>query len=333
MQTSKIASFFCVFIFLLFVYSCENESETEELSMDAIVSTDWLQENKDHSRLIIVDVRPKKEYDSGHIAGSISIPFEMPNSAWCVSTDKLLMELPEVSELEKILGEKGISNHSQLVLITDVNKLPNPPFSLANPTRVAITLFYVGLTDVSVLDGGMTKWIKEGRPVTQEKTVLPKAVFKAQINESLFVDGDYVAISINHRKMIDTRDSIVHVGEIIEPWADSFGHIINSECLPAPIVWNEDGTYKSKQHLQYLVDLALGDTPKDNPIIVYCGVGGYACTWQFLLIACFGYTDVKMYDAGIQDWVRKHSMTYDLNRQFCQKESAFVHDFDTNDTN
>jgi len=308
MKNLKIGyMFFLLAVFVLF-QSCDSSKTVEKLDLKAIVSAEWLDQHMKHENLIIVDVRPKKEYDEGHIPGSISIPFVMPNSEWCRSTDKLLMEVPEVAKLEKMLGDAGISNNSQLVLITDVNKPSNPPFSLANPTRVAITLFYVGMTEVGILDGGMTNWKRKGKKVTTETTKLPSTTFVANINKSLFVDVDYVEASINHKILIDTRDSIVHVGDIIEPWADSFGHILNSKCLPAPIVWDENGMYKSQEELRKLVDLVLEDTPKDDPIITYCGVGGYSCTWQFLLIANFGYTDVKMYDPGVQEWVREHSM-------------------------
>ena len=47
---------------------------------------------------------------------------------------------------------------------------------------------------------------------------------------------------------------------------------------------------------------------KNQDIIVYCGVGGYASSWWFVLTQVLGYQNVKLYDGAAQEWVRYYDM-------------------------
>jgi thiosulfate/3-mercaptopyruvate sulfurtransferase len=42
--------------------------------------------------------------------------------------------------------------------------------------------------------------------------------------------------------------------------------------------------------------------PKANEIIVYCGVGGYASSWWFVLTQVLEYDKVRIFDGSIQEW-------------------------------
>ena len=44
--------------------------------------------------------------------------------------------------------------------------------------------------------------------------------------------------------------------------------------------------------------------PKSKEIIVYCGVGGYAAAWWFVLTQVLGYPDVKIYDGSMEEWIK-----------------------------
>jgi thiosulfate/3-mercaptopyruvate sulfurtransferase len=74
------------------------------------------------------------------------------------------------------------------------------------------------------------------------------------------------------------------------------------------LIWNEDGTYKSRRQLQDIVEGAVGAFCRDTEVIVYCGVGGYGSAWLFVLTAVLGYTNVKLYDGSAQEWVRYYDM-------------------------
>jgi thiosulfate/3-mercaptopyruvate sulfurtransferase len=48
--------------------------------------------------------------------------------------------------------------------------------------------------------------------------------------------------------------------------------------------------------------------PRSQEIIVYCGVGGYASSWWFVLTQVLGYENVKIYDGSAQEWAKNYDM-------------------------
>jgi thiosulfate/3-mercaptopyruvate sulfurtransferase len=109
-----------------------------------------------------------------------------------------------------------------------------------------------------------------------------------------------------HRLLIvDNRDANIYSGENIEPYAAKPGHIPTAKSLPAPLMWNPDGTFKSIDELK---DLASAVVKKDDKIILYCGVGGYASSWWFVLTQVLGYKDVKFYDGSAQEWAKYNDL-------------------------
>lgn len=286
-----------------------NDSGNSCSEMKPVVSAQWLESHKNIEGLLLLDIRSKAEYDSMHIEGSINVPFEMPISAWnTFGLGDLLMELPSIQELEATMSNNGISLDSKIIIITSVAEAPNPPYPLANATRVAVTLKYLGVENVSILDGGINLWIASGKNVVVEPTILPSTEFVANVNENIFVDADYVQTSIGSKVIVDARDSEVYLGEVVEPWANKAGHIPSAVSIPTVSVWNADGTYKTRGQLNTLVRNAIGNVSKDAEIIVYCGVGGYAGTMYYVLNSILGYSNVKFYDGSAQDWVVEHDM-------------------------
>ena len=279
-----------------------------------IVSTGWLEENAGMKSLVVLDIRSEAAYGEGHIPGARSAPFEMPVSAWTVVRDGLLLEVPEKDPLFDTLGSLGITTDSKVVIVTSPVPGQPPYYGLADATRVADTLIYAGVKDVAVLDGGHPKWSAEERPTTRDVPDWDSASFQGKVLTEMIVSTGYVHEQLCKAKLIDARDADVYFGVTLEPFADKPGHIPTASSLPAPWIWdaNEDGTYtyKSRKTLEAMASSLTGGC-KDagcRELIVYCGVGGYASAWWFLLTQVLGYENVKLYDGAAQAWVREHDM-------------------------
>jgi len=277
-------------------FGCSTKDE-----VNPIVSTDWLKANSSLKNLVILDVRTSEEYAEGHIANSISAPFVVPFSSWITMKDDLLLELPETSELFQFIGSLGIKKESKVVVVSAATD----PYALAASTRVADTLIYAGVKSVSILSGGYTKWVADGKPVTTEVPVVKATVYKGNVDKSMFVTKEYVNKKMGKAVIIDARDLVVYTGDVIEPYADKAGHIPTAKSLPAPDMWNADGTYKSTEELRQLAANVAG---KNDKIIVYCGVGGYASSWWYILTQVLGYKHVQFYDGSAQEWVKFYDM-------------------------
>jgi thiosulfate/3-mercaptopyruvate sulfurtransferase len=272
-----------------------------------IVTTDWLEDNLGQEELVIIDIRSADEYAADHIPNSINIPFVVPFSAWITMRDDLLLEVPDVADLFNVIGSAGIRRDSLVVIVTTTANPPDPPYPLANATRVADTLIYAGVKNVAILDGGYPKWKAEGKPTDTEVPNVTPVTYRGRVNEAMFVPIEYVRKHIGKTVIIDARDADVYFGVTIEPFADKAGHIPSAKSLPTPWMWKSDGTYKDQEILSAMASGVIG-RHKAKEIIIYCGVGGYASSWWFVLTQVLGYENVKLYDGAAQEWVRYYDM-------------------------
>jgi thiosulfate/3-mercaptopyruvate sulfurtransferase len=302
--------------------SLTGQEATSGRKIEPIVSTDWLSANRHLKNLVIIDIRSPDAYAAGHIPGSINEPFVTgfnpctgPTSNWIIgSKDCLWLELPDANDLMGTIGNLGITADSRVVIVTAPNPKEPPYFGLANATRVADTLIYAGVANVAILDGGYPKWAAEERPTNKEVPALSPVTYQAAVNEAMFVSINDVKKRLSDAIIIDARDAAVYAGAVTEPFADKPGHIPNARSLPAPWIWNEnpDGTYtyKDTKTLGMMASGVAGD-PGSQEIIVYCGVGGYASSWWFVLTQALGYQNVKIYDGAAQEWAKHYDMVVD----------------------
>ncbi len=271
-----------------------------------VVSVDWLSNNLDQSNLIVLDVRSTAEYEDGHIANSINAPFGR-ESIWAVSRNNLTLELPVIEELQDTINSCGITDESMVVVVSSKNLPGSPPYELADAARVAVTLIYAGVTNVSLLDGGHSKWVSEGNPVTKFVYQTKKVQYKVSENNMIFVDREYVEKHVGKSVIIDVRNPAIYFGVETEHFAGKAGHIPSAKSLPAPWIWNQDGTYKDKEVLVKIAQGVIGYS-HTKEIIIYCGVGGFTAAWWYVLTQMLGYENVKYYDGSAEDWAKSNFM-------------------------
>jgi thiosulfate/3-mercaptopyruvate sulfurtransferase len=282
--------------------------------IDPIVSTDWLSANS--AEVVILDIRSPADYAAGHIPTSINEPFvtafdpcKGPSSNWIIgSQDCLWLQLPEKEDLFKTIGNVGITKDSLVVIVTAPNPGEPPYYGLANATRAADTLIYAGVKNVAILDGGYPKWVADRKPTSKDVPKVSPIAYNNKVNKEMFVSIEYVRKQIGKALIIDARDAEVYFGAAIEPFAPKEGHIPHARSLPTPWMWklNPDGTYayRDKKTLGAMAAGVIGKH-RHKEIIVYCGVGGYASSWWFVLAEVLGYKNVRIFDGSAQEWVMK----------------------------
>ena len=138
--------------------------------------------------------------------------------------------------------------------------------------------------------------------------------YRARVDRNMFVSMDYVHRQIEKRHsnmvLLDARDANVYTGEVIEFYAPQPGHIPTARSLPTISIWNADGTYKSVGELRDMASDVIG-RDRNKHIVVYCGVGGYASSWWYVLAEVLGYRNVSIYDGSAQEWVLYYDMVTD----------------------
>ena len=314
-MTKKVLLALQVFVLITALLPCchvyAKDGSLATRTIAPVISTDWLAANSGLKDLVIIDMRSGALYRAGHIPKAINIPFDRYVSVWITQRDKLDIEVPDEADLLKVIGSAGIKGDSRVVIVndpfpTDPKTPPTYPRSYA--TRVANTLIWAGVKNVAVLDGGQTKWVKEGRTLSKDIVTPMPVTYRGEVNRAILVSRHYVKEHIGKAVIIDARKPEDYFGATVNPIAAKAGHIPTAKSLPTPWLWNEkDGTYKPKDVLE---KMAIGVVGKDKSkeIIVYCGTGNNASGWWFVLTQMLGYDNVKFYDGSSQEWVRYYDM-------------------------
>jgi len=256
-----------------------------------LLSTEWLAGKLSDSRLRVVDVRAdEKEYWHAHIPGAIHLSHESLRIADRGVPAKLLP--PEI--LAAILGKIGVDKETMVVAYDEKGS--------CEATYLVWALDWMGHSHSGVLEGGLSKWSREKRPLSQDyPQITPRVYLCPQtLHSEVRADLDEVRklLAGHTGVLLDSRPVDYYRGDKGH-WKRK-GHIKGaiSHCYADDIA--PDGTWKSKDELLKLYT-ALGVTP-DKTVVVSCGRGLRSSHSYFTLKHILGYPVVKNYDGGVNEW-------------------------------
>jgi thiosulfate/3-mercaptopyruvate sulfurtransferase len=259
-----------------------------------LVTTDWLVEHLNDDNLVVAEVDENPDlYDEGHIPGAIKLHWRDDLQ------DPVERDLVEKEAFERLMGERGISNDTTLVLYGDKNNW-----------FAAYAYWYVkiyGHQDVRILDGGRQKWIDESRELSTDVPQTSSATYAARDrDETIRARRDAVLKAIGKDALVDVRSPQEFSGELIaapgyeQEGAQRAGHIPSAQSIPWAQAVNDDGTFKSADALRELYG-TKGITP-DRQVTAYCRIGERSAHTWFVLRELLGYEDVRNYDGSWTEW-------------------------------
>lgn len=272
-------------------------SETSATAAIRWVSTDWLLEHHQDKELIIVDAQPDvHDYIKAHVPGAFYLPEKLFRSYW----QSLPAEWIPPQAAEAILRRLGVEPDKPVVVYTGVGLVKGWGDGLEQ-TMVGYSLVRFGLSNVLILDGGLNKWLKDGKPTSQ---LFPSAVesrFKATVRSDLFVTYDeFKQIKDNADVLVlDARPPNVYAGE--GPWIRN-GHIPGSVNLPWKSLMDAENPALLKPRAEIERLVAERGATRDKTIVCSCGTGREA-TNEFLLFKYFlGYPRVRIFEGAFTQW-------------------------------
>ncbi len=172
-----------------------------------------------------------------------------------------------------------------------------------------MVLRHCGHRDVRLLDGGKTRWVREGRPLTTEvPAVAPVQYAPAQPVPAMRILRYEVLRRLGDTGtvLLDVRSPEEYRGERVAPpgrpddGAERTGRIPGAVHLHFLDLLREDGIFKAPAEMRRLCE-AAGVTP-DKEIVVYCCLSHRASLAAFALAQLLGYPRVRNYDASWTEW-------------------------------
>ena len=244
--------------------------------MKALVSTEWLDENIDKVKVFDAswhlpgsERNAYEEFKKGHIKNSLFFDIDKNSNKNSILPHMLTTE----KDWEKILSKFGINNSDHVIIYDDSD--------VKSSCRVWYNFLYFDHDPnlVSVLDGGLKKWLNEKRFVQSTIKNFKESDYKASEKTSLVLNKDQIKSNIIDKifELVDARSKERFLSKKPEPRKElRSGNIPGSKNLPfLELINKSNGTFKNKNELitifnNYKIDL-------DKNLAFTCGSGITAC--------------------------------------------------------
>jgi thiosulfate/3-mercaptopyruvate sulfurtransferase len=161
---------------------------TEYPNSEFLVDGDWLESRLGDANVRVVDCDGVTAYRRAHIPGAVLSEAHPYKSA---ENHRLVMG-PE--EFAAAMSALGIGPDTRVVAY-DSN-------TAVSAGRLWWCLKYYGHGDVRVLDGGWSRWLAEGRPITMAESKPAPATFVPRADESQLATADYVMAAISNPDIV-----------------------------------------------------------------------------------------------------------------------------------
>lgn len=267
-----------------------------------LVTAAWLADHLNAPDVRVVDasyylphegLSGRTEFELQHIPGAVF--FDIDEIA--DSDSDLPHMLPAPEKFSSKVRKLGLGDGVRIVAYDQRG--------LFSAARVWWTFRYFGHGDVAVLDGGLPKWLAEGRPVEDGPGRAEERHFTARMNSFMLRDKEQILGNLTTRReqVLDARSRGRFAGSDAEPRPGlRSGHIPSSLNLPyTELLDRESQTLHGVEELRSRFETAGVDMKR--PVVTTCGSGITAAILA-LGLHMVGHKDVALYDGSWSDWGR-----------------------------
>ncbi|MBN1322496.1 MAG: hypothetical protein JW986_00640 [Methanotrichaceae archaeon] len=253
------------------VTSAENPATQANISVSLISMEDLYLDLQNGSSIILLDA---SNDPAGFIPGAISLP-----TLSLVDEERVLRP---ISELIEIIEAAGVSFDQPVVVYGDCMECADSAF-------LYWALRYVGLDQVSLMDGDLTAWASRGYPTEPMSATMPPGDI-AGISPRPWLLAEYQSVSAGELQLVDAR----------LPDNYDLGSIGSAINVPSDSMIDPDyGIFKGAEALNE----TFSSLSMDEPVAVFTSNGGKAALVWFALMET-GF-DARLYTYS--DWLKNQS--------------------------
>jgi len=263
--------------------------------MESLVSTDWLADHLGEPDLVVVDCSwhmpatgrsGRDEYLKAHIPGARFFDIDAVSD----KSNPAPHMLPTARDFGRAMESIGVGSDDRIVVYDNS--------ALHSAARGWFTMRHFGARDVAILDGGFQKWVAEGRATESGEPAPRNARF--DVSERADVVTKQQVLAGAGMPLLDARGVPRFEGSEADPRPGvAPGHIPGALNLPFSALYNEDGTFKSREELRRLFEQASADP--ERPFVASCGSGVTAAALIFAA-HLLGNDESRLYDGSWSEW-------------------------------
>jgi thiosulfate/3-mercaptopyruvate sulfurtransferase len=270
------------------------------LPIELIVSTDWLAANLGQAGLVVLDASAhlpatgrdaRAEFEAAHIPGARFL--DLPTLA--DKSSDVPSALPRPGQLAERLRALGVNHRDHVVFYDDS--------MLRTAARAWMMARAAGLTNVSILDGGMEKWRAEGRALESGEPSFASGTIELTDGPPNLVrsKAEMLANCANRaEQVVDARDAGRFTGETDDAVHGlPGGHIPGSRHVFFRSLLAADGTFLPPDQLR--ARFAEAGVNLGAPLVASCG-SGVTASVVLLGAALAGKADGALYDGSWSEW-------------------------------
>ncbi len=260
-------------------------------------STDEVAAKLTDPTLRIVDCRfafdrdERAAYLAGHLPGAVYCDWSSDLAAPPPPSGHPLWMLAAPDDFARVMARLGISNDTLVVGYDSEGG--------HSAARLWLALRAYGHDAFAVMEGGLPKWQREGRPLERGEAHVAPARFVPHPRAGVIASKADVldAVRKGDPWLLDVRRESEYTGEEVR--AARGGHVPGA----VNILWREalkdDWTLKDPDEIGSLyADAGFGP---DTRTITYCQ-GGVRAAFTHLVLTALGHEDVRTYDGSWEEW-------------------------------
>ncbi len=262
-----------------------------------LVSTGWVADHLDEPGLVLVESdEDVLLYETGHLPGAVKVDWHTDLQ------DPVTRDYLDNEGFATLMRAKGIARDDTVVFYGDANNW------WAAYALWVFSLF--GHPDVRLMDGGRTKWLAEGRPMTTERPVRPASDYPVVERDDTAIRAyrEHVEQHVQRGgRLVDVRSPQEYAGELThmpaypQEGALRGGHIPGAVSVPWARAAADDGTFRPVEELRAIYTEEQGLEP-DDEVVAYCRIGERSSHTWFVLQHLLGYPNVRNYDGSWTEW-------------------------------
>ena len=266
-------------------------NSTLSFASSLLVESDWLEKNLNADSIRLIDMSDDTQFQRFHIPGATHLPYAAIN----VRTKQGVSLSVGPQRIIKILGLLGIEPQHHVVIYDDMGGL--------HASRLFWELERIGHKNISILNGGLVKWILSGKKVNADIINVKPTNYIATTTlarNNVVTTAEILSGQFNEKNiLLDVRSKDEYIGN---PRYPRTGHIPKAKWWEWQQAVNFENAFQLQENGELTKQLeTLGVQNRDTPITLYCQ-SAHRASHSYFTLRNLGFNKVKIYDGSMAEY-------------------------------